>query len=240
MKALHSDISDACRLADTILWDAYARSTKSSCVSGPGHLVFPQYRDENKYLRVSEQEGRFALVEALCQGDLRYSVETPTRKLYSFTGQTPLSAQTDLQVYDVSEISICNIEFKAKGVSPSARNHVSIYKDLQKLLCEPVWGLWFHLLESTDNSTITALLRVIATEIGKVQCEFGKDVETPGLTLHVCVLRHGFSLQKDGPLSLGGVINDAQLEEHLRIALKVSRTELINVNDLNEWNLTRR
>ena len=239
MKALHSDISDACRLADTILWDAYARSTKSPCVSNAGRLVFPQYRNKNKSLRVSEQEARFAFVEALCQGPLGYAVEAPTDKLYTFTGQTSLSAQTDLQVHGVSQIGICNVEFKKGGVTSSAKNLSSIYKDLQKLLREPRWGLWFHLLESIDNSTINNFLDVMAQQIGEVQNDF-QDVDTPGLTIHVCVLRHGFSLQKDVPFSPSGGINNAELNRHLRIALCVSRSELIDVHVLNGWNLIRR
>ena len=69
-------------------------------------LLFPRYRKdedcEKAKLRVSEQEARFAFVEALCKGGkFRYSVETPTDKLYRFTGETKeVSAQTDLTVYD--------------------------------------------------------------------------------------------------------------------------------------------
>lgn len=239
MKALYSDVKDACTLADTILWDAYARSAKGPSAFGEARLVFPQFRDTETRLRVSEQEARFAFVEALCQRPLRYSVEAPTSKLYRFSGQKPRSAQTDLQVHDVSQIGICNVEFKAKGASPNARNNVSIYKDLQKLLREPRWGLWFHLLESIDNSTINNFLDVMAQQIGKVQNDF-QDVETPGLTIHVCMLRHGFSLEKDVRLLLGGGITNAELNGQLRIDLHVSQSELINVHDVNGWKLNRR
>ncbi len=236
METLHQDISEACKRTDCGLWDAYVRSAWRSQTheSGAGRLIFP--RDRGDALRVSEQEARFAFVEALFQGPLRYAVEAPTSKLYSFSGKTPLSAQTDLQVHGANEIGgICNVEFKAKGVSPS-RNNCSIYKDVQKLLREPVWGLWFHLLESTDNSTINKFLNVMAQQLGKVQDKFGKDVEAPGLTLHVCVLRHRFSLQKDVPLP----ISDAELARHLRVDLHVSRSELIEERDLNGWDLIRR
>lgn len=231
MKMLHQSISETCKRADTILWDAYARSR--GCQpggSGTGHLVFPRYRDGS--VRVSEQEARFAFVEALCQGPLRYSVEVPTSKLYTFKGKTPLSAQTDLQVHDVDESGICNVEFKAKGVSSSAQNNFQIYKDLQKLLREPVWGLWFHLLEGVDNSTINKFLDVMTKQIGEVQRAFGKDIQTPGLTLHVCVLRHGFSLQKDMPF-----LPSTELERHLRVDLHVSRSQLIEKRNLNGWGL---
>jgi len=168
-----------------------------------------------------------------------YSVETPTTKLYKFTGKKPLSAQTDLAVHNESGIRICNVEFKAKGVSPSARSHFPIFKDLQKFLREPVWGLWFHLLEGIDNSTIKNFLSVMAKQIDDVQREFREDVESPGLTFHVCVLEHGFSLQRDVTLQPGRVITDAELNEHLRVDLKVSRSELVEVRDLNGWDLNR-
>ena len=80
MKTLRPDISETCRRPDIGLWDAYVRSQRESEArgSGVGRLVFPRYRGEA--LRVSEQEARFAFVEALCQGPLRYSVEVPTQE----------------------------------------------------------------------------------------------------------------------------------------------------------------
>jgi len=242
MKTLHRDISDACRRTDNVLWDAHAQSVKSQLgvFSSAASLIFTQYRDKRGgALRVSEQEARFAFVEALCQGPLMYSVEAPTTKRYQFTGKTKISANTDLTIHDQSGIRICNVEFKAKGVSPSARNHFHIYKDLQKLLREPVWGLWFHLLERTDNSTINNLWRVMSKQIGEVQREFGKDIESPGLTLHVCVLGHRFSLQRDVPLPHDRVITEAELDGHLSVDLKVSRSELVEVHNLNGWELHR-
>jgi len=174
---VHQEIPLACKRADICLWDAHTKSVQSRFgVPGAGHLVFPQYRGKRgSSLRVSEQEARFAFVEALCQGSLWYSVEAPTCKLYQFTGKTPLSAQTDLAVHDENGSRFCNVEFKAKGVSSSAQNHFAIYKDLQKLLREPVWGLWFHLLESINNSTINGLLAVMGKQIDEVQRRFGLD-----------------------------------------------------------------
>ena len=231
MKTLHQNISEACRRADTILWDAYARSGNSQ-PSGPGigRLVFPRYRDGS--VRVSEQEARFAFVEALCQGPLRYSVEVPTTKLYKSEGKTPPSSRTDIQVREMDGVGICNVEFKAHGVSPSAKDKSKIYKDVRKLLREPVWGLWFHLLEGVDNSTINKFLDVMTKQLGEVQHDFGKDIQTPGLTLHVCVLRHGFSLQKDMPL-----LPSTELGRHLRVDLHVSRSKLIEKRNLNGWDL---
>jgi hypothetical protein len=235
---LYTDIIEACKRTDIGLWDAYARSGGGQAIgSGVGRLVFPRYRA--KGLRVSEQEARFAFVEALSQGHLRYSVEAPTSKLYSFSGKTPLSAQTDLQLYGESETGICNVEFKAKGVSSSAQDNFSIYKDVQKLLREPLWGLLFHLLEGIDNSTIGKFLDVMVRQFAKVQSDFESDVETPGLSLHICVLRHRFSIHKALPFSPGGVIDISELGRQLSVDLHVSRSELREALYLNGWNLHR-
>jgi len=235
------EISLACKRTDIGLWDAHAKSVQGRFgLPAPGHLVFPHYRGKRgSSLRVSEQEARFAFVEALCQGSLWYSVEAPTSKLYQFTGKTPLSAQTDLAVHDENGIRFCNVEFKAKGVRPSAQKHFRIFKDLQKLLREPLWGLWFHLLESVNNSTINDLLAVMGRQIEEVQHGFGEDVESPGLTLHVCALRHGFSLQKDVLLPGDGALTDDELRGHLHVDLHVSRSQLVDAHNLNGWVLHR-
>lgn len=236
MTELNSEIKEACKRTDTGLWDAFARSVGGKpSVSEANRLVFPQYRDGR--LRVSEQEARFAFVDSLSHGPLRYSVEVPTSKLYSFTGKTALSAMTDLQVHDGTELGICNVEFKAKGVSSNAQNNFPIYKDVQKLLREPVWGLWFHLLESIDNSTIIKFLDVMLRQIERVQNEFGGDVEAPGLTLHICVLQYGFSLQKDVPIPSDGVIDIAELGRLLWVDLQMSQFGLVRHRNLNGWSL---
>lgn len=235
-RKLPTDIRETCRRTDIGLWAAYDRSIgRQSASSGAGRLVFPQYRD--KGLRVSEQEARFAFVEALSQGPLHYSVEAPTSKRYSFSGKTPLSAQTDLQVHDGTGKGICNVEFKAKGASLSKKDNFSIYKDVQKLLREPAWGLWFHLLEGINNATIDKFLEVMVRQIGKVQSDFENDVETPGLSLHICVLRHRLSLHKHLSFSPGGVIDISELGRQLRVSLNVSSMELKEVLNLNEWDL---
>ena len=226
-----------CARADVVLWDAFTRSQQRDIDNfGEGKLLFPEYRGGS--LRVSEQEARFAFVEALCQGPLKYSVEAPTNKRYQFTGKSPLSAQTDLAIHDSTGARICNIEFKAKGVSTPAGNHFAIYKDLQKLLREPKWGLWFHLFEAVNNSSINDFLSVIAQEIEKVRSEFD-DIESPGLTIHVCVLRQRFSIQKEFVFGGNDALSSKELGRHLKLELKVSRSELLCMNGRNEWELHR-
>ena len=238
MSMVHPNISVACARADVVLWDAFSRSQHHDVDNlGEGKLMFPEYRGGS--VRVSEQEARFALVEALCQGSLMYSVESPTIKRYQFTGKSLLSAQTDLAIHDSTGARICNVEFKAKGVSPSAKKHFAIYKDLQKLLREPRWGLWFHLFEAVSNSTINDFLSVMAREIDKVRGEFGDDIESPGLTIHICVLQQRFSIQREFILAGSGALSSKEITRHLQLELKVSRSELLSINGGNGWDLLR-
>lgn len=231
---LHPEIAEICMRTDAGLWSAYARSVANKeDVPDAGRLVFPTYR--NGTLRVSEQEARFAFVEAMRASELLYSVETPTTKRYSFTGKTALSAQTDLAMYGGDGIRVCNVEFKAKGVSPSAKKHLPIYKDIEKLMREPEWGLWFHLLEAVDNSTIGHLLSVIADQMERVTQQHAEDLETPGLTIHVCVLQHGFSIHREFVAQETSGLSAGGLREALGIRIKVSPSELLEVLDDNGW-----
>ncbi|MCI5150173.1 MAG: hypothetical protein D3916_12435 [Candidatus Electrothrix sp. MAN1_4] len=235
---MHQEISAACRRADTLLWAAFMRSQQDDVSGSPtGKLVFPKYRDGS--LRVSEQEARFAFVEALCSGPLLYSVEAPTSKGYQFTGDSECSAQTDLAILDATMAHICNVEFKAKGVSSTAKEHSPISKDVQKLLREPLWGLWFHLLEGVDSSTINKFLIVITKEIEHVRSKFA-DIEAPGLTIHICVLRHGFSVQRDVVFAGGEMPDAEELRQMLQLDVQVSRSELLTERDLNGWDVQLR
>lgn len=243
-------ISSQCRRTDRLLWEAYGRSGDLSEIPDRCRLFFPM-EHEGKKLRVSEQEARFAFVEALRTGGrFRYSVETPTRKRYQFKGKKATSAQTDLTLRDLDTgCRRCNVEFKeggwsiggegSNGSGESTKSNVfPIYKDVLKLMREPVWGLWFHLLESANSATIRNLLEVIREQIREVrEGKYKDDIEAKGLTLHLCVLKHGLSLQKDVPLSI--VKDDSRLEGHLRVDLELLQGEL-RVNRPNGWKLNQR
>lgn len=109
-------------------------------------IVFPMYgehRNPKNKTRISEQELRFAFVEAFNEENkdkkYYYSVETPTNSKYLVKGEnTPRiipqnkkggkSGQFDLVIHDSNMNRICLIEFKAG--SPSEKE---IKKDLLKL-----------------------------------------------------------------------------------------------------------
>ena len=85
---------------------------------------------------------------------------------------------------------------------------------------------------AVDNSTINNLLAVLASEIVAVYRNFS-DIESPGITVHICVLQHSFSIQKD----LFPGANLKNLQDQLAINLKVTRSKLESVDDANEWSL---
>lgn len=90
------------------------------------------FYDDNRQIkdtRISEQELRFAFVEAfneVCNGkdgkNWFYSVETPTKDKYSGFSETPQrggdkprSAEFDMVIFDEKMNRICMIEFKANN-----------------------------------------------------------------------------------------------------------------------------
>ena len=238
MSKKFSDISAVCACADSILWRAFKYSLQpEACKIVEGKLLFPTYRTE--LLRVSEQEARFAFVEALLRSPFRYSVEVPTSKRYQFTGKSSISAQTDLVIQDITGKHVCNVEFKAKGVSQGAKKHFAIFKDLQKLLREPHWGLWFHLFGAVTNATINDFLRVLAMEIKKVRDEYANDIESPGMMIHICVLEQKFSIHKEFSWADFDKDFEKEIEASFHVEHKVSRIDLVNYIEENGWIFNR-
>jgi hypothetical protein len=229
----HEEIQEICQKTDELLWDAFSRSLPNNpSHNQKGHLIFPYYNKAN--LRVSEQEARFLFAESISNSSLFYSIEAPTIKTYKFIGESLRSASTDLALYTNEKKQVCNVEFKAKGVSEGAINHLPIYKDLQKLLREKPWGLWFHLLKNTDNSTINNLLNVIGTKICSVRDNY-KDLESQGLIIHICVLNQKFSLHRDLNLTELKTLSNESLCKKLTVDYSVTRHDLKNIVDINGW-----
>lgn len=236
------ELPELCRATDRLLWQAFFNSSKEPFdLTAPSKLIFPKYgRRTPVKLRVSEQEARFAFVESLRDRPFLYSVETPTLESYQLTGSKPLSAQSDLTLYYPTGEQICNVEFKSKGASPQAKSHFSIVKDLEKLLREGVNGLWFHLLESVNNTTIPNLIKVIATGLETVRLEtFRKDsnkqIKSPQLVIHVCVLEPGFSMHRAFSLSANHVPSATEIWDEDRMSLTVSRSELLEAKGQGQW-----
>lgn len=112
-------------------------------------IIYPKKRDGET--RISEQEAKQIFIGKVVDQGITYSVETPTKETYSFSGNTPLSAQIDLSLYP--EGRQVDIEFKAHNVDIK-----NIMKDFEKLICEGNKGIFFHLIKNSNSGTIPSIL----------------------------------------------------------------------------------
>ena len=85
-------------------------------------IIYPVYRSKPKR-RISEQEAKQIFIQELINNKVRFSVETPTRLMYSFSGKTPLSGNIDVSTYSEDLTEQINIEFKANNCA---------YKNIEK------------------------------------------------------------------------------------------------------------
>ena len=132
-------------------------------------LIFPKYA--NNGTRISEQELRFAFVEAFNASqvvkdkNLFYSVETPTKRRYmGFSKGKPevvkdgkqegRSGEFDLVIFNDKLERVCLIEFKAKCATSNAYK-----KDPLKLNKEGRDRLryFINILETCEQSTVDSI-----------------------------------------------------------------------------------
>ncbi len=118
-------------------------------------LVFPtQFQpSKEKEIRYSEQELRQCFIDSIKEDrEFYYSVETPTEEKYSFTGSKLISGNLDLCLYKLEKNQlkrkIC-IEFKSHQIKSS------YFNDLYKTTKEKGNNIYFHMLKSIDNGSLT-------------------------------------------------------------------------------------
>ena len=167
---------------------ALLSSALTRTVNEPGApgLRFPRLR--SGATRVSEQEARVLMCQALESAGRTYSVEYPTSETFSFTGSTPMSARTDLVVWGELGLSIA-VEFKA-----GQPRQADVDKDMEKLAVENVRALWFHTLESTNARTLPTLFRKLSLGVAhgaeRLRATNAAAADDHDLTVAVAVL-HG-------------------------------------------------
>ena len=146
---------------------------------GETRLVFPAYYEDGKLkdIRISEQELRFAFVEAFNQYcnstkdcNLFYSVETPTKDKYSgFSKKNDepkidkngRSAEFDLVIFDDNLKRICLIEFKAKNADEHdhLKDFVKLNNEIEggpEVLCYFIEVIKSY-TEGSDETTVGSL-----------------------------------------------------------------------------------
>ncbi len=148
---LINDLFDLNKGLSFNLWDVPNITAQPGVLNT--HIVWPQKR--NGVIRISEQEARVLYCNLLNQSSYYYSIETPTTMVYTQTGNTLLSANTDLSLYEYvgnKFNKIVNIEFKGPN-----SNGESIRKDIEKIIIEGITGNWFHTISNIDGGTLPSL-----------------------------------------------------------------------------------
>lgn len=228
-----SAVGKICRETDRRLWNAYhCRYVDSRPEKPLSRLVFPSYANGN--IRVSEQEARFAFVESVLESGFFYSVETPTDEQYQFKGDGSRAAQTDLTILDEAGSSVLNVEFK-KDTDIDTKDDIAAYKDVQKLLCEPVSGMWFHLIESANSKTLEKLLDKLYSEFSKglraLELNLGGKNKT--ILFHICVLKQRFSIHKKIDFSQSPDLHEGEFD----FSYTVSRQRFNGASNPNGWDI---
>jgi hypothetical protein len=161
-------------------------------------LIFPKYRNREK--RVSEQELRFLLIRELeKQKEFYYSVETPTKEEYFFSGsiENSLSARIDLCLHNSEGKRINLIELKY--------DNVDVRNDFLKLLCdcETEQNYFVQFVGNADDRTFTSIkskyeeaLKYILDEKFKIKS---------GVKIFLFVVKteslHKYEINRDGSLN---------------------------------------
>lgn len=171
-------------------------------------IVYPHSHKDNGQLdkpRVSEQELKQTFIYFLQEEGLYYSVETPTKWKYRFTGETKddknvprkcvsegdkgRSANIDLSVYEVltkdeaAEL-VAHVEFKSGNPEPK-----DIEKDLLKLCVEPVkYGYFLLIVKSSDDEIWKNLTQKINDSFANIIKREKFEDKTKYISIYVCSL----------------------------------------------------
>ncbi|MCX8118377.1 MAG: hypothetical protein N3G78_10635 [Desulfobacterota bacterium] len=230
--SLFKNLEKLAKQTDLLLWNAYDSAVRKTYNKVKSRLVFPTFA--NGKIRVSEQEARFFFIRALEDSPFLYSVETPTLRRYHQSGKSSSRASFDVTIRDYKTNSLLNCEFKFGGISPRRKSSKSVAKDLEKLLRDPGDGLWFHLLEAVDNSTLLNVLTIIARDIKALLSRYPNEIDPKSLVFHISVLRQHFSIHKEVVLNPKADM-EASLERQLNFTYKVTRNAILSVQGKNEW-----
>lgn len=215
---LRKDLIEINRRLSYDLWNVSCFNKKPSGLSP--RLIFPVKRI-NSEIRISEQEARILYCNILNNLNYFYSIETPTDETYKQTGNTPLSALSDLSIYRYinNEFKkLVNVEFKAHN---PATKHIS--KDIEKIIREEEDGNWFHVLKNIDKGTLPTVFNKYIFSL-KEHSNKGNKIS---ILFCICVLEKKFSIIKYFEWNK----NDRNLIHYLDKFFVLSQIKNRNINE---------
>ena len=226
--ALTEDVFEINRQVCSSLWNI-AHVNETARGLSP-RLILPQKRSGD--IRISEQEARILYCGILNPLNYYYSVETPTKEMYQQTGQTPISASSDMSLYLENEErfdKVMNIEFKAHNPGQE-----QIRKHIEKLVRENIPGNWFHLLKNIDSRTIPVLFEKIKKSF--LQCENSVKNTKVSIVFCFCVLEKSWACMKHFYYepTKGNFQTDVNTFFNLKYSVKSGKIEM---EQLHNWNI---
>ena len=138
-------------------------------------IIFPCYCKDNCDTRISEQELRFAFVEAFNASqavkdeNLFYSIETPTRLKYKDFSSDPKqdesgrSGEFDMVIFNEDQERVCLIEFKANNADETdhEKDFLKLEKEGDGILTYFIEVLKSYTTGEEETKTIGSLKRKI-------------------------------------------------------------------------------
>ena len=244
--------NDMMEINRRLFYDLWNVADVSSLPSGLSpRLILPAYREEDgdteRRIRISEQESRFLYCSQLNALNYYYSIETPTKEKYVFSGKKPRSAASDLSLYvladgtDATEQDtsarpkafrkVANVEFKAHN--PPCEN---IRKDIEKLVQERVAGNWFHTLGNIDSKTLTSLFEKMSVSLKKHR----RDIREAGVSIvfAFCVLEKKWACLKHFLFERPQGDLNAYVDEFFRLEYAIESGK-VTVENKRHWQVFR-
>lgn len=222
------------RMAAEMIFDLGSECENSIPKNGK-KMIFPLQKQpkKDKVKRVSEQELRQCFIEAVKSSEYVYSVETPTIHKYRKTGSKDISGNLDLCLYSLEngdiKRKVC-VEFKAHNMD------ASYYFDLYKTTRESGNNLYYHLLGSMNNGTLTGSTNKRKGLLVKLQHDLNRldtaNIHSEGLTIAVlCLSPRLLMLQKIPKESL---INRSF---NLKGFDYIIERKLLTIGDYHNWSV---
>ena len=183
-------IVESLKLLNNVQYESDECSNVKPSESDESSLIYPKKRDSSE--RISEQEAKILFCHILLKENVAFSVETPTKGEYSFTGNKKRSGNLDLCIYEKKENKYVRsncIEYKAHNGSKAFRS------DIEKLLSEEGNNYFVHILPGVNNGTLynssaqTTRIPVINKYINTInKLKESKEIHCESLTFYICIL----------------------------------------------------
>jgi hypothetical protein len=162
-----------------------ACETDSATKKDPS-LLFPCTNlAENPKKRISEQEARVLFCSELLTKQIPFSIETPTKHKYCFTGQQNTSGRLDVCIHNADGSRKHCIEFKANNEGENET-------DFEKLLREDGDNYFIHVLEHADKETFSNItgkyVKQLSEAPGNIKEKYEDTLHYKSLTFYLCVL----------------------------------------------------